>query len=244
MAVVSLADLAERLATSASGSIVRKTEVRDLRELAERVRPTTLAGERVIPVREDLARLFPFGGVRKGTVTQVSHQGLLFACLATAMAEGVWAAAVGASTLGLAAGAEQGVVLERFVVVARPPVEHATAVVAALVDAVDLVIVGPGLITKTADARRLTARLRERGGVLFSLGAWPEAAELRLNVVGTTWSGADAGHGHLSEWDLEVQVQGRGAASQGRRGTLVLAGSGEPLETALPGAPSVLSKVG
>ena len=58
MAVVSLADLAERLATSASGSIVRKTEARDLRELAERVRPTTLAGERVIPVREDLARLF------------------------------------------------------------------------------------------------------------------------------------------------------------------------------------------
>ena len=244
--MLSLADLAERLTTGAPiapGAAVRKTEVRDLRELAERVRPTTLAGERVLPVRDDLATLLPFGGLRKGTVTQVTHQGLLFACLATAMVEGLWAAAVGASTLGLAAAAEQGVVLERFAVVARPPVEHATAVVAALVDAVDLVVVGPGVITKTADARRLTARLRERGGALFSLGAWPEGAELRLDVVGTTWHGTDAGHGHLSGWDLEVQVQGRGAASRGRRGTLVLAGSRErPASEAT--LPEGLSNVG
>jgi hypothetical protein len=220
-----MTDLAARLEGVAAAPVARRVDVTDVSELAERVRPTALSGDRVFPVREDLATLLPFGGLRRGTVVQVGHTGLLYACLAAAMAEGSWAAAVGAPAMGLAAAAEQGVVLERFAVVARPPVEHLATVVAALVDAVDLVVVGPGVVTKASDARRLGARLRERGGVVFSMGVWPEAAELRLSVTGTSWRGADAGHGHLAGWDVDVQVQGRGAASQGRGGTLLLAGS-------------------
>ena len=179
--------------------------------------------ERMIPVRADLAALLPLGGIRRGTVAEISHCGLLYAALADAMAEGAWAVLVGAPSLGLAAAADHGVPLERLAIVATPPPDQTAVVVAALLDAIDLVVLGPQVAVRPSDARRLSARLRERNGVLFAMGTWPENAELKLAVTATTWGGADHGHGHLRGWSLQVAVRGRGAAAQGRRGTVSLA---------------------
>ena len=207
----------------ARGAALAVDEVRALHALSEQTRPLTLAKERVLPVRSDLADLLPFGGLRRGTVVQVDSPSLVFALAAAATAEGSWAAFVGTPSLGLAAASGQGVAIERVVTVAAPPPELAATVVAALVDALDLVIVGPKVVARAADARRLAARARERGGVLLSLGPWPEATDLRVMVARHHWGGLDRGHGHLRTWTVDVVVEGRGAASQGRRGLVQLA---------------------
>jgi hypothetical protein len=186
------------------------------------IRPTASAAERVLPVRADLAGLLPLGGFRRGTVAEISHGGLLYAALVDAMAEGAWAAIVGAPLLGVAAAADHGIAMERLAIVDTPPLDQAAAVLAALVDAIDVVVVG-SIELRASDARRLSARLRERNGVLISMGTWPEAAELKLDVTEATWVGIERGHGHLQGWDLEVRVTGRGAAARGRSGKVSLA---------------------
>ena len=66
--------------------------------------------------------------------------------------------------------------------------------VAALLDACDVVLARPPAHLKAADARRLTARARERGAVLVVAGAgWPEAAEVQLTVVGVDVGGPRPG---------------------------------------------------
>jgi hypothetical protein len=195
-----------------------------LEMLRELTRPVSLSGEKLLPVREDLAKLLPGGGFRRGSVVEISSPSVLFVAMAEAVRTGSWAAFVGLPALSLAAAAEHGVALERIAVVATPPPDLGATVVAALVDALDVVAVAPGIITKAGDARRLTSRARERGAVLFVYGRWPEAADVQLNVVGATYQGLGQGFGYLSGWRVEVQARGRGAAARQSRGPIMLAG--------------------
>jgi hypothetical protein len=98
-------------------------------------------------------------------------------------------------------------------------------VVAALLDAIDVVLVRspPGL--PPAQARHLAARARERGAVLVPLGPWPEPADLRLAVTASAWQGLGRGHGTLRARRVEVAVTGRGPAARERRVHLWLPGS-------------------
>ena len=93
--------------------------------------------------------------------------------------------------------------------------------VAALLDAFDVVLAGPPRDLRAADARRLTARVRERGAVLVATDgrgmAWPEPAEVRLTVTSATWEGLGRGHGLLRGRKVEVVTGGRGAAARERR---------------------------
>ena len=191
--------------------------------------PLTRVSERLLPVRDVLAALLPLGGLRRGTVIEVDGVSLLCALLAASSAAGSWTAIVGAPSFGIIAAAEQGVVLERTVFVSKPPADLAPTVVAALGDALDLVVIGAGVITRSGDARRLTARARERGGVLFSLGPWPEAVDLRARVHAYRWEGIGFGCGHLQTCSIEVEVEGRGAAARARRGLIRLLGPSEAL---------------
>ena len=193
-----------------------------LQALRELTRPVSLSGEKLLTVRHDLASLLPGGGFRRGSVVEINAPSLLFVCLAEAVRTGSWAALVGLGSLGLAAAADHGVTLDRVAVVATPPVDLAATVVAALVDALDVVVLGPGIVSRAADARRLTARVRERGAVVFVHGRWPEAADVRLQVVGRTYGGLGEGHGHLSAWSVEVEADGRGASARRRSRSLVL----------------------
>ena len=195
-----------------------------LEALRERTRPVNLPGERLLPVRDDLASLLPGGGLRRGSVVEIAAPSLLFVAMAEALRVGSWAALVGLPTLGLAAARDHGITFERLAVVVAPPVDLAATVVAALVDALDLVVLGPGVVGRAADARRLTARARERESVLLVHGRWPEAVDLRLTVVNRHLEGVGQGHGHLSRWRVEVETDGRGAAARRRRGLITLAG--------------------
>jgi hypothetical protein len=192
-------------------------------ELKNLARPVSLARERTLPVLPALSDLLPEGGLRRGSTVAVSGAtSLALALLAGASQAGSWCAAVGLPSLGLVAAAEVGVALERFPLVARPG-EEWPAVVAALLEAVDVVLVCLPRHVRTDDARRLVARARDRGAVLVTTGSSGAlAADLRLSVAGATWEGLGQGHGRLRARRMDVVATGRGAASRERRASLWL----------------------
>ncbi|MFN2503046.1 MAG: hypothetical protein ABR540_02235 [Acidimicrobiales bacterium] len=201
-----------------------------LEEIARHARPVALAGERLLPVLPPLTPLLADGGLRRGSVISTGGStSLALALLAGASAAGSWCAAVGLSSLGVAAAAEVGIALERFPLVASPPgAEEWAWAVAALLDAVDVVLARPPGPVSEARARRLAARARERSAVLVVAGAqvWPGGADIRLTVTRTAWEGVGAGHGHLRARRVEVVAEGRGAAACARRLPLWLPGPG------------------
>jgi hypothetical protein len=207
-------------------------------ELAGRTRPISLASEQLLPVLTPLAELLPGGGLRRGSVVAVrsgSMSGatsLALALTAAVSRAGSWCAAVGLPELGLAAAAELGIAHERFALV-PDPAEQWPVVTAALIDAVDVVLVRPSRRVWPADARRLRARAKERGAVLVPIecahsirpgGGWPEGADLRVTVVKSDWQGLGRGHGFLRTRLVDVVASGRGAASREHRTRLWLPG--------------------
>src|SRR4051812_29378484 len=130
-----------------------------------------LARDRALPVVAALEPLLPDGLRRGSTVAVEGGAGatsLAVTLAVAASAAGSWTAVVGAPSLGLLAVTELGVVPERLLVVPEPPRDAWSSVVAALLDAVDVVLVAPGRVAP-GEARRLTARAREREVVLVAL---------------------------------------------------------------------------
>jgi len=142
-----------------------------LDEVALLTRPVTLARDQVVAVLAGLRGLMPDGGLPRGSTVIVDGDGaatsLALALAAGPSAAGGWVAVVGRDDLGLAAAIEMGLVFERLALVAEPPPDQWATVVAALIGAVDVVVVGPARRVRAADARRLAARARERGTVLI-----------------------------------------------------------------------------
>jgi hypothetical protein len=167
-----------------------------------------------IPVLPAFADLLPEGGLRPGSMVSITGVG------ATSLALGLiaeasktsWTACVGMPELGLAAGEELGVDLDRLVVVPDPK-DRWTDVLAALVDAFDVVLAHP---PATRIARKLSGRVRERDAVVIAVGEWPDS-DVRLQGASPVWRGIGAGHGHLAARTLEVVVTGRRAASRARQ---------------------------
>lgn len=167
---------------------------------------------RVLPVAPALAGLLPAAGLRRGSTVAVhGASSLLLALLAEATAAGSWAAVVGVPSLGLAAAAELGVDVGRVALVPRPGVEF-PAVVAALLDGVDLVVARATSLP-AAVARRLSARARHRGAVLLALGPWP-GADVELSCRREAWEGLEGGYGQLRARPMLVRARGRGAAAR------------------------------
>jgi hypothetical protein len=210
---------------------------------AELVGPgTALASERLLPVLPALEPLLGGQGLRRGTTVVVaSSAALALALVAGASAAGSWMAAVGLPDLGIVAAAETGVALERLALVPAPGARTWPTVVAALLDAIDVVLVRAPAGLPAAQARRLAARARERGAVLVPFGAWPGPADLRLAVTSSTWHGLGQGHGNLQARQVEVAATGRGAATRERRVQLWLPSSDG---TVAPGGPAGLALAG
>ncbi|MGW4483764.1 hypothetical protein ACWEOE_07965 [Amycolatopsis sp. NPDC004368] len=190
--------------------------------VAEQAEQARVTG-RVLPVSPALAGLLPDAGLRRGSTVAVHRSpSLLLALLAEATAAGSWAAVVGVPSLGIAAAAEHGVAVSRLALVPRPGAEYA-AVVAALLDGVDLVVTEPRSL-RPAVARRLSARARHRGAVLLSLGPWP-AADLDLHCTPGPWTGfLGSGAGFLRSRPAEVHARGRGGAARPRSIPVILPG--------------------
>ncbi|HEX4902500.1 MAG TPA: hypothetical protein VFV42_06800 [Acidimicrobiales bacterium] len=214
--------------------------------VADRIRPTMLAREQRLPVLPALEALVP--GLRRGSTLSVDGPAATSLALALAAGpsqDGAWVAAVGFPSLGLLAAAELSVALERLVLVADPGDDGDAAVwpavVAALVDAFEVVLVHAGERVRAADGRRLVARTRERGAVLVQVGGsrptratWPEGADVALTVAGATWEGLGEGHGHLRARRVTVEAGGRRDAARPRRAELWLPSADGVVEAVLP----------
>ncbi len=208
--------------------------------VAARGRPVAMAETRLVEVPGAMAGLFPEGGIRRGSTVVVDPASgglsLALSLAARVTKAGSWVAVVGLPSLGLAAAAELGVRLDHLALVHHPG-EQWPAVVASLLDGVDLLLLRTPTRARTADARRLASRVRERGTVMMVLDRsgsgraerWPESPDLRLTVVQSAWGGLGVGHGHLEARKVEVMLTGRRAAARERRLALCLPGPGGEL---------------
>ena len=214
-----------------------EASVASLRIAAAHGRPLTPAGARLMEVPEPLVPLFPEGGIRRGIIMAVGPLSggcsLSLALAGTLTGRGGWAAAVGMPSLGLVAAAELGVDLRRLALVPDPG-GHWPAVVAALVDGFDLILLRPLARVRPADARRLAARVRERGAVMVVVGTpgWPESADIRLSAGPSVWEGLGAGHGLLQARRMEVVAAGRRIGGRERRRWIWLPAPGGGLAAA------------
>ncbi len=153
------------------------------------------------------------GRLPRGAASVVTGStSLLLALLATSQGSSDWLAVVGAPDLGMLAAADAGVALERVALVPRAGDDPA-GVVAALLDGMTYVVVGPDARLTTSERRRLLARARERGSGLVSVGSWEQAA-VRLDAVTHRWTGTDAGSGYLRRCELDVARTARGVTDR------------------------------
>ena len=191
-----------------------------------RSQPLVLAREQVLPVLPAFEGLLPEPGLRRGTVTRTHGPGatsLALALLAQCTTAGSWVAAIGLRGLGLAAAGELGVVLSQLLLVDVPPGPQWATAVAAALDGVDAVLFEAPPRCREADARRLQARLRDRGAVVVLVGAaGPFQPDLVVAGSAPVWHGLGCGWGHLRARCLPVEVSGRRAASRSRTARLWL----------------------
>ncbi len=189
-----------------------------------------------------LTSLLPMGGVQRGWSVGVDGHGAwaLAMGLAGWLMEGDgWMAAVGLEDLGLVGAGEQGVALDRVLMVETPMPDQWPTVVAALVEAMHVVCVRPHHRIGHQEARRLQARAREQQAVLIHLDGgrtWPYPVDLSLTGRSQKWDGLGEGHGHLRSRRLLVEVGGRRAPGVGQWAEVRL--DGHLNETQLDGAGS------
>lgn len=170
----------------------------------------TATTERALPTLPAVTELLS-GSLKGGAVYSVrGSSALVMAMMAGPSAEGAWCGVVGMPSFGAEAARALGVDLERLVLVPDPQHDW-LSVVAALVDALTVVVVRPPGEVTSGEASRLSARLRTRGAMLIAVGSWP-GSEARLEVQANAWSGLGAGEGHLTARQATIAVTGRGAA--------------------------------
>jgi len=196
-----------------------------LEEVAAQARPLVLARDRAIGLDGALGELLPGSALARGSVVRVDSDPVACSLAAAVTAMGEWAAAVDLDgSYGALAAAEAGVALERFAVVRRVPPARWATVVAALLEGVTLVLADVPRGVSLGDARRLTARARERAAVLVlherGDASWPASVALTLRASGGPW---DLTAGHLVARSLQVVVDGRGAAARPVTGELARA---------------------
>lgn len=195
------------------------------------------AAARLLPVAGPLAGLLPWGALSRGsTVVVAGSTSLTLGLLSEASRAGSWVALVGLPAVGVLAAHQLGLVLDRVVLVPSPGPDGPT-VVAALLDGVDVVVVGPQVALTDSDRRRLSARARERSAVLLPTTPWP-GAQVVLTAQDSQWDGLGRGHGRLRSRRLTVQRGGRGTAAQGLRSQVTLPLAPHPwLDDDAPAAP-------
>jgi hypothetical protein len=184
--------------------------------LAAHVRPVTAASSRRLPVGAPWNTLLAETGLRRGSTVSVHAApgagGLTLALslLAASSHAGHWCAVVGIDDPGVLAMHELGVDLRRVLFVPRPRGAWAEAT-ADLLDGVDLAIVKTPSRAAHGAARRLSARVRERGAVLVVLSepsaTWPLPADLTIEILTSRWKVSS----RLDARDATVRVSGRGA---------------------------------
>ncbi len=204
----------------------------------QRVAPVTMANEQLLPVPDALQPLFPYGGLQRGWSLGVTGHGgwsLAMAMIGGAVGADGWTACVGLEEFGLVAADELGLRLQRVLMVESPGRGHLATVIAALIEAVDVVCLGSTASIGIGDARRLMARAREQNVVLFHLDggrSWPQPLDVNLDVEVGSWSGIGVGHGRLQTRSMSITASGRRSMSKPRQVSVLIPGCNGSVEAA------------
>ncbi|MEJ7635337.1 hypothetical protein [Aeromicrobium sp.] len=164
------------------------------------------------PAAQPVATHPAFAGLlqlQTGSSYGVDSASLAMALMAGPSADGAWCGVVGSPELGLEAAAAAGVDLRRTILVPDPG-EAWLEVMAALIDVLGVVVLAAPAKVSDKDVSRISARLRQRGGILIAYGDWPRC-EARLTMRDAEWVGVGRGHGHLQARRVTVEVR-RGTA--------------------------------
>lgn len=185
--------------------------------LRDRIRgmERTKLDTRALATSEALAPLLPGGALMAGGSYAVDGStALALELLRMPSSTGAWCAVVGMPDLGVEACAAAGLDLERLLVIPRPA-EQWLAIVSALIDAVQVVLVQPPPRACVGEAAmsRLASRLRQREAVLIVAGEWPRA-QARLSIAESDWVGIGDGFGHVAA--RRATVASRSPSWQGR----------------------------
>ncbi|CAM8647110.1 hypothetical protein MCEKE4_01344 [Acidimicrobiia bacterium] len=191
---------------------------------------------------EPLERLVPDGGLIRGSTITIGGVGAtsLALQLSTAASQsGSWVVVVGLNDLAPAAVLEANLDAERIAFIDPGNSGRHVDVLAALIGAVDVIVLDARLSLRPSDSRRLASRLRERGSILIVVspgGAVNSSlsADLSLTVSDAQWEGLGCGYGHLRSRRVCVGVNGRGRASRTARCELLLPSVDAQVATAEP----------
>ncbi|MHA7154411.1 hypothetical protein [Arthrobacter sp. TMN-50] len=183
-----------------------------LQEMINQMQGSRL-GSRRLPTIPSLGRILPGGGLMAGAAYSVENSTTLaMALLAGPSGSGAWCSVIGIPDFNVEAAANLGIDLDRLILI--PQLEGQwLAATAAMVDVVSVILTkAPSTITGS-DVARLRARLRQRGAVLITVGAWPQS-EAVLSVSENRWGGLGSGAGHLQTRRLKVTVKGHNGRSR------------------------------
>ncbi|WP_344232086.1 hypothetical protein [Kribbella hippodromi] len=168
--------------------------------------------DRNLPTHPAVSGLLAGANLRGGSVYSVrGSTALTMALMAGPSADGAWCGVVGIPSFGVEAAHGFGIDLERLVLVPHPGPDW-LSVVAALVDALTVVVVRPPGEVTPGEASRLAARLRTRGAMLIASGSWP-GSEARFEIESSAWTGLGTGEGLLTARQATVTVTTRRAAT-------------------------------
>jgi hypothetical protein len=177
-----------------------------------------------LAVLESLAAVLPDGLVRGRSVlcSGDAALSLALAIVAGASRSGSWLAVFGLGDLGLLAAHEQGIALERTVLVAPPSPASVSsagtwsAALGAAVEGFELLLVEVSSRIPAGEARKLQQRVLARRAVLVLVDVDGRHArqpvfqpDVVLHTVTTRWCGIGHGHGHVREREVMVEVSGR-----------------------------------
>ncbi len=173
-----------------------------------------------LPVAKALQPIVPDGVLVRGRTVLCSGDAAMSAALLTVSAAtqaGSWLAIVGVSDFGLMSACEQGVALQRTVLVTPTTNKKDwTSTVAAVADGFDVVMLEVPQGVSESDARRIQTRIQARRNVLVlvetSRHATPRSVfqpDVVLHTVTTQWDGIEHGAGYVQGRLIDVMVSGR-----------------------------------
>jgi galactose-1-phosphate uridylyltransferase len=173
-----------------------------------------------LPVAKALQPIIPDGVLVRGRTVLCSGDAAMSTALlavSAATQAGSWLAIVGVSDFGLMSACEQGVALQRTVLVTPTSNKKDwTSTVAAVADGFDVVMLEVPRAVSESDARRIQTRIQARRNVLV-LVETPRHTTLRsvfqpdmvLHTVTTQWDGIEHGAGYVQGRLIDVTVSGR-----------------------------------
>ena len=173
-----------------------------------------------LSVAKALQPIIPDGVLMRGRTVLCSGDAAMSMALlvvSAATQDGSWLAVVGVSDFGLMSACEQGVALQRTVLVT--PTSNKKdwiSTVAAVADGFDVMMLEVPRDVSESDARRIQTRIQARRNVLVlvetSRHTTPRSVfqpDVVLHTATTKWDGIECGAGYVQSRHIDVTVSGR-----------------------------------